>query len=56
LGENYISTGSLYLCAGVFLPLGLGVSDPFWSRPAEDWTSRRMFSGQDAPADHAISV
>ena len=55
LGENYISTGSLYLCAGVFLPLGLRVSDPFWSRPAEDWTSRRMFSGQDAPADHAIT-
>ena len=55
LGENYISTGSLYLCAGVFLPLGLKPSDPFWSLPAEDWTSRRLFQGQDAPADHAIS-
>ena len=55
LGENYISTGSLYLCASVFLPLGLAPSDPFWSLPAEDWTSRRLFSGEDAPADHAIS-
>jgi len=56
LGENYISTGSLYLCACAFLPLGLGPRNPFWSRPAEDWTSRRLFRGQDAPADHAISV
>lgn len=56
LGENYISTGSLYLCAGSFLPLGLGLKDPFWSLPAEDWTSRRLFRGEDAPADHAISV
>jgi hypothetical protein len=56
LGESYISTGSLYLCAGVFLPLGLKPADPFWSGPAEDWTSRRLFRGEDAPADHAISV
>src|SRR5947199_9136332 len=56
LGENYISTGSLYLCAAVFLPLGLKASDPFWAGPAEDWTSRRLFRGEDAPADHAASV
>jgi hypothetical protein len=56
LGENYISTGSLYLCAAVFLPLGLKPSDPFWSAPAEDWTSRRIWRGEDAPADHAITV
>jgi hypothetical protein len=56
LGENYISTGSLYLCAAIFLPLGLRPSDAFWSAPAEDWTSRRIYRGEDAPADHAISV
>ncbi|MBS1853769.1 MAG: DUF2264 domain-containing protein [Acidobacteria bacterium] len=56
LGEAYISTGSLYLCAGVFLPLGLGPGEAFWKAPAEDWTSRRLFRGEDAPADHAISV
>ncbi|HEY1221560.1 MAG: DUF2264 domain-containing protein [Bryobacteraceae bacterium] len=53
LGESYISTGSLYLCSTVLLPLGLGPADPFWAGPAQDWTSRRMWSGQDMPADHA---
>jgi hypothetical protein len=56
LGENYISTGSLYLCAAVFLPLGLKPSDAFWSDPPADWTSRRIWRGEDAPADHAITV
>ena len=56
LGETYISTGSLYLCASAFLPLGLKPADPFWAKPAEDWTSRRLFRGEDAPADHAISA
>jgi hypothetical protein len=56
LGESYISTGSLYLCAAVFLPLGLKPADAFWSAPAEDWTSRRIWRGDDAPADHAITV
>jgi hypothetical protein len=54
LGEPYISTGSLYLCAAALLPLGLGPSDPFWAAPAENWTSRRLWSGEDAPADHAL--
>ncbi len=56
LGEGYISTGSLYLCSGIFLPLGLSRADPFWSAPSEDWTSRRIYRGEDAQADHAISV
>ncbi|WP_426452140.1 DUF2264 domain-containing protein [Paenibacillus sp. S-38] len=29
LGEAYISTGSLYLCSIVFIPLGLPEADPF---------------------------
>jgi len=33
LAENYISTGSLYLCTAAFLPLGLPEADPFWSKP-----------------------
>ena len=55
LGESYISTGSLYLSAAVQLPLGLRAADPFWAAPAEDWTSRRMWRGEDGAADHAIS-
>jgi len=54
LAERYICRGSLYLCCAVFLPLGLPASDPFWSAPAEDWTSRRAWGGNDMPADHAI--
>lgn len=54
IGETYISTGSLYLCSVAFLPLGLPVSDPFWSAPATAWTSRKIWSGQDIKTDHAI--
>lgn len=54
LGEPYISTGSLYLCAAAMLPLGLPPSDPFWSAPAERMTSEKIWSGTDMPADHAI--
>ena len=54
LGESYISTGSLYLCSAALLPLGLKPSDPFWTAPPEDWTARRLWRGEDAPADHAL--
>jgi hypothetical protein len=54
LAEGYISTGSLYLCTLAFLPLGLAPADPFWSGPAMDWSSRALWSGADAPADHAL--
>jgi hypothetical protein len=55
LAETYISTGSLYLCAAAFLPLGLPPSDEFWSAPAMPWTSQMIWSGQSLPADHAIA-
>jgi len=54
LGESYISTGSLYLCSAALLPLGLKPSDPFWTAPAEEWTARRLWRGDDAAADHAL--
>lgn len=53
-GEGYISTGSLYLCTTVFLPLGLAPDDPFWIAPDTDWTSKAVWSGQDFLPDHAI--
>ncbi|WP_157077415.1 DUF2264 domain-containing protein [Robertmurraya korlensis] len=54
IGEGYISTGSVYLCAAVFLPLGLVESDPFWSNPAGEWTSKRAWSGKDFPIDQCL--
>ncbi|MCR4920094.1 MAG: DUF2264 domain-containing protein [Bacteroidaceae bacterium] len=54
MGENYINTGSLYLCMAVFLPLGLPLDDPFWANPAADWTSKKAWNGVDVGADHAI--
>ena len=54
IGEGYISTGSLYLCTTVFLPLGLQESDRFWSGPDRDWTGREIWSGRHAPIDHAL--
>jgi hypothetical protein len=54
VGEGYISTGSLYLCAAGLLPLGLPSSDEFWTAPPSDWTARQAWSGVDVRADHAI--
>jgi hypothetical protein len=51
--ENYISTGSLYLCLCGMLQLGLPADDPFWTAPAEPWTQKKIWSGVDIPADHA---
>ena len=53
LSEPYISTGSLYLCSAVFLPLGLPESDPFWSGADEPWSSKKIFAGVDVKSDHA---
>lgn len=56
IAESYLSTGSLYLCSVGLLPLGLPASDPFWSDAPLDWTAKKIWSGQDFPADHAINV
>jgi hypothetical protein len=56
IGETYISTGSLYLCAVGLLPLGLPESDEFWSAPAEAWTSAKAWSGRAFPIDHALGT
>lgn len=56
LADSYINTGSLYLCSTIFLPLGLSETDEFWSAPALPWTSVKVWSGQDFPADHALDI
>jgi len=54
IGEGYISTGSLYLCAVGLLQLGLPPDDPFWTVPTRDWTQKRIWASQDVSTDHAI--
>ena len=54
LGEGYISTGSLYLCAAGLLPLGLPPSHPFWRDPPVPWTAQRIWRGDNLPCDHAL--
>jgi hypothetical protein len=54
LGEKYISTGSLYLCALGLLPLGLPADDSFWHEPPARWTSQKLWSGESLPADCAL--
>ena len=53
IGERYITTGSLYLCTVAYLVLGLPENTPFWSDPYEDWTQKKIWSGQPTPIDHA---
>lgn len=53
LAESYISTGSLYLCSAILLPLGLRPEDEFWAGADAPWTQVRVWSGENVPADHA---
>ncbi len=54
LAESYINTGSLYLCATVFLPLGLLPEDSFWSGENQNWTSQQIAAGENVMRDHAL--
>lgn len=55
LGENYISTGSLYLCSQGLLALGLPPSDPYWQEANADWTARKAWNGEMIEIDHAYT-
>jgi hypothetical protein len=54
MGEGYISTGSLYLCSEAFLMLGLPATNEFWQGKDEDWTSKKIWSGQNTTHDHSV--
>lgn len=56
LADFYITTGSLYICSNIFLPLGLPDTDEFWSAPGEPWTSVKVWNGQNTTADHALDL
>lgn len=54
-GENYISTGSLYLCSEAFLILGLPDTDELWTAPDANWTARKAWNGEAVDIDHALT-
>jgi hypothetical protein len=54
MAEPYINRGSLYLCTFGLLQLGLPPNDPFWTEPSQSWTQKKIWAGEDVPADHAI--
>ncbi|WP_374164791.1 DUF2264 domain-containing protein [Arcticibacter sp. MXS-1] len=56
LADRYITTGSLYLCSTIFLPLGLGADAPFWKKSSRPWTSLKVWTGKDAEPDHAMDL
>ena len=39
------------MTALVYMPLGLPADHPFWTDPAEPWTSQKAWSGKTFPID-----
>lgn len=56
LANYYTNNGSLYMTALVYLPLGLPADHPFWTDPAEPWSSQKAWSGQEFPIDGHVSL
>lgn len=54
ISDWYTNNGSLYMASLVFLPLGLPGDHSFWTSPSSPWTSKKAWSGEDFPKDHAI--
>jgi hypothetical protein len=54
IADHYTSTGSLYMATLSFLPLGLPASDPFWTDPPAEWTSKKAWNGQPAKKDYKV--
>ncbi len=54
VADQYTSTGSLYICTTGFLALGLPATNPFWSDPYADWTSKKAWSGQAVKKDYKV--
>ena len=54
IADSYTNNGSLYLTALVLLPLGLPAQHPFWTTPAEAWTSAKAWGGKTFKKDYAV--
>lgn len=37
-----------------FLPLGLPADNAFWTDPAEDWTSKKAWKGEQLHKDYKV--
>jgi hypothetical protein len=55
VADYYTSTGSLYLATLGFLPLGLPATDPFWTEPATELTSKKAWSSQPFKKDYKVT-
>ncbi|MEG2669892.1 MAG: DUF2264 domain-containing protein, partial [Oscillospiraceae bacterium] len=55
LSEEYICTGSLYLCSTVFIALGISPKDAFWNGENALWTAQKVANGDDFMLDHCIT-
>lgn len=56
ISDFYITTGSLYLCSAILLPLGLPETDTFWQGEPKPWTAVKVWNGEDVKADHALDI
>jgi len=54
--DTYTNNGSLYMASLAFMPLGLPADSPFWTAPAEKWTSKKAWEGDDFPKDHKWNI
>ncbi len=54
IADTYSNTGSMYLTAYVFLPLGLPATHTFWTGPFTNWTQRKAWGGQPFKKDYAV--
>lgn len=54
LAEEYISTGSVYLCSTAFLPLGLPPQDAFWQDADRPFTCQQLHAGHPVAPDSAL--
>lgn len=56
IADYYTNNGSLYMTSLVFLPLGLPADHPFWTDPAQPWTSQKAWDGVPFPKDYHQSI
>jgi hypothetical protein len=54
IADSYSNTGSMYLTAYVFLPLGLPATHCFWTDSFTAWTQLKAWSGKPFKKDYAV--